>query len=172
VVEYTLIVSACKLDVISIEQPEVMDFTYYLGSGPSEPKGGNFVFNPTCGVECNLNQDYSGTFSADIFTFDAVNCIVTVNTALPNLHNTDTTLVLTGEAPESNSKATQIFTITFIDECKNVALEAPEFAETTTTQDLFEVRQYFFKVAEVERDDCGTFEYTILVVPNNAVPND
>ena len=128
IVDYTVIVSACKLDTVSVDEL-VQDFTYYLDSGPSEPKGGNFIYNLMCGIECTFTQDYSGTYDSSIYTFDEETCIVTVDTSDSSLHNTSMTLQLTGKAPASSDSFTQVFEVTFIDDCQNVGLSEPEFAQ-------------------------------------------
>ena len=130
-VVYDLVISACKLDTITISGPPIQDFTYYVGSGPSEPKGGNFVYSLRCGIDCTLSVDYTGTYDPAIYTFDEENCLVTVDGDDSSLHDTTSVLELTGTAPESADSYKQVFEITFIDECHNVLLTAPEFAQST-----------------------------------------
>lgn len=138
-VVYNLKVSACKVAMISVDG-FIENFTYYIGSGPSAPKGGNFVYDERCTLECSLSVGYpEGPIAnaAEPYSFDATNCIVTVDTTVSEYHNRQVRFMLTGTLVESGATSdrerTQVFEVTFQDRCNNVVLSAPTFAEATAT---------------------------------------
>jgi hypothetical protein len=114
-VVYTLKVSACKIAKISFEDG-IQDFTYNIRSGPSDPLGGNFVFDDRCAMECSLVVDYPDGRDSNAdppFTFEQADCLVTVDTDYSGYHNKRAVFMLKGTITESGNDATQVFTVSF-----------------------------------------------------------
>lgn len=103
-VEYELVITACRVNTISVATPQP-DITYYLGTGPITIPDGFFNEQPQCTITYSLEEEGTGTFDSNIFTFTPTSPVITIDTSDLNLQLAEKTLILLATSDLSGSTA-------------------------------------------------------------------
>ena len=62
----------------------------------------------------------------------------------------------------SQNTVSQIFTVTFIDGCRDASLSKPLFSDMMGEARLYEVSKFFFTESEPSVPNCGVITYKLL----------
>ena len=114
-----------------------------------------------CKITYSLYQtNFSGgppNYDTSLFSFNAETGVVTVlrREYSPTLNNKSFTLTLTGRAEKSASYHSHTFTVTYVNECGDVALTPPVMQEPKLSVYVWRATNIFFQLPTALPPDCA-----------------
>ena len=109
------------------------DLTYYIGSGPIVIQNGFGSDHAECVINYSLVEEGKTSFNTNIFSFNPAVGVIGINTSSLSLHLTEVTLIVKAISNLSGAQAQQIFTVTFLDNCRDITLLPAAFSDVYST---------------------------------------
>lgn len=138
------------------------DITYYLGTGPVIIPDGFRNDQPQCTVTYSLRQEGRTGYDQTIYDFMSDSAVITIDTADMLLDMQEQTLILTATSDLSQKTARQVFTVTFIDGCRDASLSKPRFSDLMGDVQLYEAMKFFFTESVASVENCGEITYRLI----------